>query len=307
MSTVAVVVGHGSIGARHARVLREQGCRVAVVSGRPEAPAPAYRELRTALQAEAPDYVVVASPTARHGETVESLAAAGFAGTVLVEKPLFARPLALPENRFRAGRVGYNLRFHPVLRALKRSLDGERAISAQVYVGQYLPDWRPDRDYRACYAASVADGGGVLRDLSHELDYLTWLFGAWQRLAAIGGRLGSLEIDSDDCWGVLLALERCPVVTLQLNYLDRRGRREILINTPTNCFRADLVANTLERDRELLVDGLPLDRDATYRDQHRAILSGTDGDACDLRQGADVVAMVDAIERAQRDGTWVTQ
>ena len=60
---------------------------------------------------------------------------------------------------------------------------------------------------------------------SHELDYLLWLGGRWRRVAALGGRLGDLEIASDDCWGLLLELEACPVATLQINYLDRPGVR----------------------------------------------------------------------------------
>ena len=38
----------------------------------------------------------------------------------------------------------------------------------------------------------------MLRDLSHELDYMTWLFGPCRRVAALGGRFGPLAIDSDE-------------------------------------------------------------------------------------------------------------
>src|SRR2546421_323520 len=83
---------------------------------------------------------------------------------------------------------------------LARRLEGEAIVSAEVRTASWLPGWRPGRDYRATYSASRALGGGVLRDMSHELDYPSWLFGPWRRLTALGGHLSPLEIESDDCW-----------------------------------------------------------------------------------------------------------
>ena len=145
--------------------------------------------------------VVAPVVTQKKGEFVDlfaELAAAGYAGRVLVEKPLFGRSLSVPLNSFQSLSVAYNLRFHPLIQRLQDLLVGETVISVQAYVGQYLPDWRPDTDYRYSYSAKVAEGGGALRDLSHELDYLGWLFGAWSAVTAFGGHLSLLEIDSDD-------------------------------------------------------------------------------------------------------------
>ena len=43
--------------------------------------------------------------------------------------------------------------------------------------GQYLPAWRPSRDYRETYTAQSAQGGGILLDASHEIDYVRWIGG----------------------------------------------------------------------------------------------------------------------------------
>lgn len=288
---------------RHVQLLRQLGCRTAVVSRRPIDQQPCYGNLADALAAERPAYVVVANETSRHLPALTELAAAGYDGTVLVEKPLFDRSHEMPEHRFAAGFVGYNLRFHPVLGALRDALADQRAMSAQVYVGQYLPDWRPDRDYRSGYSASAALGGGVLRDLSHEFDYIGWLFGPWRRVAAIGGRLGALEIDSDDCWAVLMALESCPALTVQLNYLDRGGRREITVNTVDHTYRADLIGGCLECDG--VTEEFAAERDETFLAQHAAALAGDDRVLCSLTDGLAVVDTLEAVERAARDGRWV--
>ena len=303
MTASALVVGMGSIGQRHARLLGELGLDVALVSRRNGAAARCYATLAAALAEERPGYVVIANETAAHRQSLAALAELGFAGTVLVEKPLFERPHPLPENRFSALFVGYNLRFHPVLREMARLIAEEPAISAHVYVGQYLPDWRPGRDYRTTASAARAAGGGVLRDLSHELDYLTWLFGPCQRVAALGGRFGQLAIETDDVQGLLLSFARCPVVTAQLNYLDRQGSREIVINTASRTIRANLVKSTLRFDGE--EKHLPVERDDTYRAQHQAALGNGRDALCTAAEGAAVLDLIAAAEAAAATGRWV--
>ena len=300
----ALVVGLGSIGERHARLLGDLGLDVAVVSRHgARAKAGSFPALEDALAEVSPDYVVVANETAAHRPTLVSLVAAGFAGRVLVEKPLFDRLAAVPEHRFAASFVGYNLRFHPVLQELGRVLADERAISAHLYVGQYLPDWRPGRDYRKTASASRRAGGGVLRDLSHELDYLSWLFGRCERLAALGGRFSTLEIDSDDVQGLLLAFERCPVATAQLNYLDRRGTRNLIVNTAKRTIVADLIRSTLTIGSE--EKAFPLARDDTYLALHRGVLSNAHEGLCTLDEGAGVLELIAAAEAAAATGQWV--
>ncbi len=298
----ALVVGYGSIGQRHARLLGEMGLEVAVVSRRTVEHAPCYGNLESALSEWDPGYLVIASATAEHQGTLNGLAAAGYAGRVLIEKPLFEAAHVLPAAGFVAAGVAYNLRFHPVIQALRAALVGETALQVQAYAGQHLVDWRPGRDYRDSYSASAAAGGGVLRDLSHELDLLAWLFGPWRRLAALGGRHGALEIDSDDSWAILMELSNCPLASLQINYHDRPGHREIRVNTHEHTFCANLSAATLTRDGEVETFDAP--RDASYRAQHQALLSDSDN-ICGLAQGLAVVEMVEAIETAARDGRWI--
>ena len=52
-----------------------------------------------------------------------------------------------------------------------------KIFSVRCEVGQNLMYWRKDRDYRSSVTANRNLGGGVLLELSHELDYLSWIFG----------------------------------------------------------------------------------------------------------------------------------
>lgn len=299
----AVVIGYGSIGQRHARILGELGCDVTVVSRRPAQFAQSKTTVSDALAHIKPDYVVVATETSAHGDAVGALLQHGYAGRLLIEKPLGDMTPTVFASPFTLAAVGYNLRFHPVMIALVDAITDENLVSIEAYCGQYLPDWRPGSDFRQSYSADRTRGGGVLRDLSHELDYLLWIGGPWRRLAAIGGKLGALDIRSDDCWAILLELERCPAVSLQINYLDRPGRRRIVVNTAAHTYCADLVAGTLTLDGE--TQTFALDRDQTYRAQHTAILGDDRARLCTLAQGQRVMNLIEAIERAAHSRNWV--
>lgn len=124
-----LVIGCGSIGQRHARLLTELGCQVAVVSHRSIDFVPHYFDLTQALFNWQPQYVVVANRTSEHCQTIESLVHHGFKGRLLVEKPILDRTSMFPDNNFSLSAVAYNLRCHPLLAKLKSLLDdSEREI-----------------------------------------------------------------------------------------------------------------------------------------------------------------------------------
>lgn len=301
-----LVIGYGSIGQRHARLLTELGCQVAVVSRRSIDFAPHYSELSQALADWQPEYVVVANRTSEHHQTVEFLAQHGFEGRVLVEKPLFDRQSALPSHNFSQVTVAYNLRCHPLLINLKSLLDDSaQLVTANIYAGSYLPDWRPNTDYRQSYSAKRDQGGGVLRDFSHELDYALWLFGPWRRMTASGGRLSSLEIDSDDAYTLLMETQRCPVVSIHMNYLDRVPRREILVNTDQHTVRIDLINNTIAIDG--VEESVTVARDDTYRAEHQAMMSGNAEGLCTLEEAMETLVTIEAAERAAASHSWIAR
>lgn len=295
----AVVAGLGSIGTRHARILAELGVVVTTASRRGGGD---HRSIGEALSCGQVDYVVIATETARHIDALRELAEAGFRGTVLVEKPLLARPEPLPSFPFAKLFVAYNLRFHPVMAALARRIEGRSAITVSAYVGQDIRDWRPGRDHRHTASSTVAAGGGVLRDLSHELDYLLWLFGPWQRVAALGGASGARDLQVDDHVSLLLEMARARVVQVHLDYLDRAGLRRIRINLADETIEADLVGGNL------IVNGTATpytsERDTSYRAMHQAALNGV-GPLCSLAEGVAVVDLIDASERALNSKSWV--
>jgi predicted dehydrogenase len=301
----ALVIGYGSIGMRHARILSSLDCEVAVFSSRSVDFPLVFNNLEAALTKHNPSYVVVANATAEHQFTLQQLADLGYAGYVLVEKPIFAIACEMPKHNFAGIWVGYNLRFHPVVEYLKKWLNEEPAISAHAYVGQYLPEWRPGTDYRKSYSADIALGGGVLRDLSHELDYLGMLLGTWNRVAAIGGHFSPLEINSDDHFAILMQSKRCQAIALQVSYLDRVPQRNITINTKDRTIVADFSKGIINDNGNIL--NFLSDRDSTYLNMHQAILKGSFEELCTVDHAQDVMKLISACEKASTNKTWITK
>jgi len=297
----ALVVGFGSIGARHARLLADLGLDVAVVSRRPQA-LTTFASLEEGLSRHRPEYIVIANETAQHFAAMRELAGAGYRGAVLMEKPLFHTRLEAPAHEFSALFVAYNLRFHPLIERFRSIVSNEKVFAVSAYVGQHLSSWR-EGDYRLGYSASRERGGGVLLDLSHEIDYLLWILGGWSALTASGGRLGDLEATSDDAYSLIMRTTACALVSLQMNCLHRPARRTLTLVCSRSSYEMDLQGSVMTVNGQ--TEALPSDRDFTYREQHRALLDGRHDRLCTEGEALEVLRVIGAAERSCREMVWV--
>lgn len=206
-----LIVGLGSIGKRHLRLARAllPNADIRILrhqegSAVPDSANGSFSSIDEAI-AFAPQTAVIASPAPFHIATAQALAEAGV--HLLIEKPLSASlngVMQLLETCQKQGTVlltGYNLRFLPSLQRFRDLLgDGVigKVLSVRCEIGQYLPSWRPDSDYRQSVSARRELGGGALLELSHELDYLRWIFGEVDWVKATLRRQSELEIDVED-------------------------------------------------------------------------------------------------------------
>lgn len=285
-----LVIGYGSIGKRHARILAEMGHEVGVLSSQVVSDYQHFTSLSAALSALAPHYIVIASATDRHQADMAALQHAGFRGIALVEKPLFTNaPPQIEAYNFTIY-VAYNLRFHPVISALKQHLEGQNILSAVAYVGQHLAQWRPDRAVKETYSAHKIQGGGVVRDLSHELDLAQYLFSAlcWQ--SSMAARVADITHDSEDVASILLNGTRCPHINIHMNYLDHTAARWWRVMTEQHSYHADMIAGTLCIDGT--VHPIACNPDTSYRAMHEAALGGNAASLCSYEQGLAIMDII---------------
>lgn len=302
--TTALIVGGGSIALRHGRVLQGLGAEVSFVSSRTDLDGVVYPTVDAAIPSGMPDYVVVANDTSRHAEAVSQLTQAGYTGRLLIEKPAVVDPQHTAS--FSHVGVAFNLRFHPVIGRLREVLDAmrvdEHVIQVEAYAGQWLPDWRPDRPVNEQYSAHVARGGGVLRDLSHELDLLQWLIGKTTGVFARGGRIGDVTVDSDDSWNVVLEHTTRATTSLQLNYFDRPGARFMRVVTSHRTFEANLTSSTLTINGES--QHFAIERDDTYRAMHEDMLTHQ-ATVATIAAASETDALILDIELSAQTKKWI--
>ena len=206
-----LIVGHGSMGKRHLRLARGllpnadiRVLRHQVTGEVPEFSNGCFFSIEEAITF-APQIAVIANPAPFHIATAQALANVGV--NLLIEKPLsdsldgVRQLLKTCKKNNIVLLTGYNLRFLPSLQCF-RDLLGEgvigKVLSVRCEIGQYLPSWRPDCDYQKTVSARREWGGGALLELSHEIDYLRWIFGEAVWVNATLSRQSRLEIDVED-------------------------------------------------------------------------------------------------------------
>ena len=88
-------------------------------------------------------------------------------------------------------------------------------------MGQYLPDWHPNEDYRQGYSANRPLGGGVLLDLIHEIDLLYSWFGKPDDGQSHRRHAVDLEIDTEDTAAIVCRFAGGVIGSIQLDYVQR--------------------------------------------------------------------------------------
>lgn len=236
-----LIIGLGSIGKRHFTNLINLGytdflfCRHNSEEFSEAPHIPVYKDIDAAL-AQKPDLVLVCNPSSMHLEVAIPAAKAGC--NLFIEKPL-SNQLNNIENLIRivkdnntTAMVGFDLRFDPGLRFVKELLDSQvfgRILSVQAEVGQYLPDWRKDTDYRESVTAQSKLGGGVILELIHEFDYVQWLAGPVASISCMSDTVSDLEIDVEDIAICILKFVNGAFGTLNLDCLQHKASRNCKI------------------------------------------------------------------------------
>lgn len=236
------VIGQGSIGKRHIFNLKALSQEVSVFSYR-RSEGKNYEYLENINYVNSlteglsnSDAVIICNRTDQHIAT--ALEAAKNKKHILVEKPLSNNlndVEKLRESLKRNNLVfnpGFMLRFHPNLIFVKKLIDDQflgDIYHANAQVGQYLPDWRPDTDYRNNYGAKLKWGGGVTLDLIHEIDLLHWFFGEVDNVSAMLGYTPKLGIETETISCINMRTKSNIICNIELDYLSPILRRKLEI------------------------------------------------------------------------------
>ena len=291
------IVGYGSIGQKHHQILssisneykffihtQQQGVKNSINN-------------LESFSSQNLDYIIIANPTSFHYETLKFLNERYEKIKFLVEKPIFNNLQSFSSSNSNLCFVGYNLRFHQIINEFIKLINGKDIISISIKTYSYLPNWRKNIDYQSSSSALKSLGGGVLRDLSHEIDLLNFLFGPSTFLYADSRKISNLDIETDDFLLACGKLESGAPISMELNYFSRMNSREIFVETSQESIKLDL-ANfnlTIAGETKSYME-YESDINSSYKSMHQAIMTDDYKDVCSLQEGLSVLKQIEQIE-----------
>ena len=256
-----LILGCGSIGNRHARNLKSLGIKEIILCDKDHRRLKSlgneigtkllYTDFKKAVK-EHPKIsaAIICTPSAYH--ITPAIYFAKNRINLFIEKPLSntMNNVKFFSETVRKNKlivmIGHSLMFEEGFVIIKSLL--EKNTIGKVYFvtypqGQFLPDWHPYADYRVEYSARKEFGGGALLTLtSHTFYVIEWLFGKIKSLhGSIIDRVGTLEINVDDCALLLLKTTENVIVQTLNNFTARIPHHKIMIEGKTGRLEFDFV------------------------------------------------------------------
>ena len=316
-----VIVGLGSIGRRHVRVIKSIFPDINIIALRHKQcnnydmnTLGLYKcvtSLNEVFKLN-PQVAIISNPASKHMEIAKKLARRGV--SLLIEKPISNSSKDVQElidiccqNKVTL-MTGYNLRFLPSLIEFKKQVNSKmigKIYSVRSEIGQHLSSWRPGTDYRNGVSAQKFLGGGALLELSHEIDYLLWIFGKVDWVKSHISRQSDLEIDVEDNAHVIMGFENVSgsvlTVSLNVDFIRHDVTRRCFAIGEKGTLMWDGVKGQVkffEKDNtqwKVLYSFRP-DKDFTYAEEVRSFFSSVEGGVMPNISGEDGLKVVSIVE-----------
>ena len=296
-----LIVGYGSMGKRHADILSKNKCvsQIKIYTKQKKLPFKIINNKKEIINYD-PDYIVIANSTHLHFSFLYYLEKNFSGKDILIEKPIFNKFInySLNKNKNRVF-VGYNLRFHPFMKIIKKASKKYKLWNIIAICGSYLPSWRKDRNYSLSYSSKL-NSGGVLLDLSHELDYVKWIAGNFKPLYAINKKISDLNIKSDDYLNLIAKTHNKINIQINLSYFFRKPIRQIIIDGKDLSINADLFSNKLDiyiKGKHSKYSLKNFNNNKMYEEQHNEILNKKYKLICTYKESKDIMKIIEKIKK----------
>ena len=312
------IIGLGSIGRRHLRLVKELRPELNIIAVRSGKGKKVGEEklLDAVVHSleEAIDYgieaAIIATPAVFHVQQAINLMEKGI--HVLIEKPLshsldnVNELLRVKKESKAVGLIGYCLRYNTGALKFNDMLNNKilgQVLHVQIDCGSYLPDWRKGQDYRKSVSAKSDLGGGVLLELSHELDYIRWFFGEMKSVYAIIQNSGTLDIDVEDSVDMIFESQHGFPISVHLDFNTRNTRRKCIASCSNGDLTWDAIDNKVIWQPAEGIEEVEMyenDRNYVYREQLKHFFNCIENDEQPLVSLDDGYAVLKIIESAKK-------
>jgi len=203
---------------------------------------------------------IICSPAVTHIKDATVLANKGF--HILIEKPLshnsanIKKLINIMDDKNTVSLVGYNMRFTDRFDFLLKFLENKNYNDIKkinVYAYTDFRRWRMNKDYKDTVSFKKSLGGGVINELSHEIDYIIFLFNKPNSVYVKSYKTSLKNIDVEYNVKATFEYKRyCFDINFQLNMLSKKNQRSCNIVTNNSYINVDHLTNTIKiNDKEI--------------------------------------------------------
>ena len=299
MNSKALIVGYGVIGKKHFKIIKKlkifKEIKICSKHYQKNTNNISFSE----ISKYNPNYVIIANESSKHFDTLKNIDKILSNSFIYIEKPITIKQINFISVNNNKIFVGYNFRFHPIIRFLKKNIKiffpKNKNIIVDIRCNSFMPDWRKRTENRKFNSELRSKSGGILFELSHELDYSSYLFGNLTNTVAVSKKVSNLKINSDDYFTGIFKSKFCENINITLSYFDKIKNRSIKIYNSECSVYADLINNFvyISRNNKLTKKVFYFDRDKTFFEYHKSILANKNLDElCDIQNGLKVVKLI---------------
>ena len=287
MQKKLLIIGYGSIGIRHTRILNQRkNFSPYIYSKNTKHSFTKIPRLQEIINID-PYYIIISSSTYNHLKDIRYIDNFFKNKKCLIEKPLFSifnkhYPNFVNNDYY----VGFLLRFHPFYKILKDIFSKEKSLiyHLEFKSSSYLPNWRKNIQYQNSSSASKLSGG-VIHDYSHEIDFITSIFGFFKINFVNHLKLSNLKIQSKD---YLFINGKKNKINFDLNfdYYSKEPIRSLKIFTQKTIYIFDFLSSELkiQKINKIIKKKYYIKPDEMYLKQHLDILSNKVKIACSYKE-----------------------
>ncbi|MDC0859206.1 Gfo/Idh/MocA family oxidoreductase [Candidatus Pelagibacter sp.] len=296
MKKKILIIGYGSIGRRHYKILSNKH-DVFVITKQIIKKKNIYSSLKEVKNFKF-EYIIISNETYKHYKSLLEIKKFFKNTKILIEKPIFNK---IPRKKISNKKtfVGYNFRYHDQILFLKKYLKNKKIYKILIECGYDLKKWR-SRDYKKTYSASKKKGGGVLLDLSHEIDYAYWIFGKLQIIKSSKKKISKLKIDTEDSVDIYCKTKKCADLKIHLNYINKVKKRKITVYGFNFQIIANLVDNTIKiknKKKNKIIKFKKNCLENSYIRMHTAILKNNFVRLSDYKSGIYILKIIKIINK----------
>ena len=298
-----LIIGYGSIGKKHEKVLMNIKAvnKIYILTNQNKIKNKNFISSYKDMIKIKPDYFIISCETSKHFFFLKYIDQIFRNKIILIEKPLFDKPKSYKVKN-NIVKIGYNLRFHPVITYLKDFLKNKKVYSSLVVCNSFLPKWRNNVHYTKSYSADIKKGGGVIHDLSHELDYSMYLFGKLKHIFSDYDKISFLKISSPDYASILLSSTKVKKILINLNYFSLIEKRKIFIDGYNFSLEADLINNNikLQIKNNIKIIKFAFNAIDSYKSEHKFMLNKRYNNLCSYEDGKSTLDLINKIIKRKK-------